>query len=50
MAIIVTPSELHVDPVLGGHGAIVLVPLLVQEGRLADLPLVCGEEKNIGAR
>lgn len=49
MAIVVTPSELHVDPVLGGHGAIILVSLLVQERRLTDLPLVRGEEKNIGA-
>lgn len=48
MGVVVTPSELHVDPVFGGDGAIVGVSLLVDERGTRDLPLELGEEEDVG--
>jgi hypothetical protein len=44
VGIVVTPSQLDVDPVLSGGGAIKLVVLLVQETWFGDLPLEVGEK------
>jgi len=48
MGVVVTPSELHVDPVFGGDGSIVGISLLVDERRTRDLPLELGEEEDVG--
>ena len=47
MTVIIAPTKLDINPVLGRDGAIVLVSLLVKQRRLADLPLVGGKEENI---
>lgn len=48
MRIIIAPSELNVDPVLGGDCAIVVVLGVMEQRRLADLPLVGREEQDVG--
>ena len=49
MRIIVTPSQLHINPILIRSGAIILLLSFMQETGLADLPLEFGEEDDIGA-
>ena len=44
MRVIVSPTELHIDPVLCRSGAIVVVFLLMKKGRLGDLPLESSEK------
>ena len=48
MRVIVSPSQLYIDPVLGCCRTIKLVPLLMQQTRLGDLPLGGCEEQDIG--
>lgn len=50
MRIVISPSQLHIKPILGRHCAIVLILYLVQERWLAYLPLVRSKEENVSAR
>jgi hypothetical protein len=45
----VSPPQLYVNPILVGSGAVVVFFILMQEARLADLPLVGGEENDVCA-
>ena len=45
----VSPPQLYVDPIFVGSSAIVVLLILMQEARLADLPLVGGEENDVCA-
>mmetsp|Transcript_9904 Transcript_9904/g.16651 ORF Transcript_9904/g.16651 Transcript_9904/m.16651 type:complete len:467 (+) Transcript_9904:1679-3079(+) len=47
--IVVAPPQLHVDPVLLSRHALELVALLVKKAGLGDVPLVLGEEQDVGA-
>jgi hypothetical protein len=44
----VSPSELHVDPVLAARGAVEHVLRVGEERRARDVPLVGREEENVG--
>jgi hypothetical protein len=47
--IVVTPPELNINPVLGGHSTVVGVFGLMDEGRPGDLPLELSEEQDVSA-
>ena len=47
--VIVAPAQLHVEPVLGRRRAVVCVLGLGEQCGLRDLPLVRGEEQDVGA-
>jgi hypothetical protein len=49
MGLVVTPSALDVDPVLGGGATIKLVVLLVKETWLGNLPFEVGKKQDISA-
>eukprot|EP00964_Phaeocystis_antarctica_P078146 scaffold48598_cov65-Phaeocystis_antarctica.AAC.1 len=49
VAVVVAPAQLHVEPVLGRRAAVVRVLGLGEQRGLGDLPLVRGEEQNVGA-
>jgi hypothetical protein len=49
VGIVVTPSALDVDPVLGGGATIKLVVLLVKETWLGDLPFKVGKKQDVSA-
>mmetsp|Transcript_27245 Transcript_27245/g.46261 ORF Transcript_27245/g.46261 Transcript_27245/m.46261 type:complete len:283 (+) Transcript_27245:2730-3578(+) len=50
VGVVIAPAQLHVDPVLRGGGALVVVFGVGQKGRGGHLPLVGGEEEDVGAR
>jgi hypothetical protein len=47
MRVVVSPAQLHVEPVLVGRGAIVVLLVLVQQARLADLPFESCEQDDV---
>ena len=49
MGIVVSPSELDVDPVLAAGGAVVGVFVVVEERRLAHLPFEGREKEDVCA-
>jgi len=50
MGVVVTPSQLNVHPVFAAGGAVEGVLVVVQQGRLAHLPLEGREKQDVGAR
>ena len=49
VGVVVTPSELHIDPVLRGGRAIEAILGLREKGWLGDSPLVGGKEEHVRA-
>ena len=47
--VIVSPSELHIDPVLGSGRPIIRVFLFMEEGGLRNLPLKGSKEQDVCA-
>eukprot|EP01137_Pigoraptor_chileana_P034037 Opistho-2@25960 len=50
VAVVVTPTELHVQPVLLARGGVHRVLGVGEERRFGHVPLVCRKEENVGTR